>query len=124
MVKMPLREWARRLGALAPKRMTASWSGSFADPTETKVAARCCALNGGGPSVRAQAASLTRRTSACPGADRQLTLAHGLVATVRVMEGVEHRPTSLTSQVPFKGLLWLEPVESSGEAEDAHEAGG
>ena len=35
----------RRLGALPPKRMIASWSGSHADPTGYKDAARCFAPN-------------------------------------------------------------------------------
>jgi len=43
MASMPLGEWARRLGALPPKRMTASWSGSHADPTEYKDVAQCFA---------------------------------------------------------------------------------
>src|SRR5215813_6078298 len=32
-----LREWARRLGASPPMRMTASWSGSASDPPNTSV---------------------------------------------------------------------------------------
>jgi hypothetical protein len=32
-----LREWACRLGALPPMRMTASWSGSASDPPNTSV---------------------------------------------------------------------------------------
>jgi hypothetical protein len=32
-----LREWACRLGALPPMRMTASWSGSVSDPPNTSV---------------------------------------------------------------------------------------
>ena len=32
-----LREWARRLGALPPMRMTASWSGSASDPPNTSA---------------------------------------------------------------------------------------
>ena len=39
-------EWARYLGALLPKRMIASWSGSPADPTEYKYAAQGIAPNG------------------------------------------------------------------------------
>ena len=38
----PQGEWARRLGALPPKRMVASWSGSSTDPTGYKDAAQCC----------------------------------------------------------------------------------
>src|SRR6202167_6407477 len=36
----PQGEWARRLGALPPKRMVASWSGSSTDPTGYKDAAQ------------------------------------------------------------------------------------
>lgn len=50
MAPMPSAEWARRLGALLPKPFTASWSGSPADPTEYKVAARCFAPQGRLPS--------------------------------------------------------------------------
>jgi hypothetical protein len=47
----------RRLGALPPKRMIASWSGSHADPTGYKDAARCFAPNFGGlASVRLHSA--------------------------------------------------------------------
>src|SRR5262245_10899664 len=42
MAAMPLGEWTRRLGALPPKRMTASWSGS-PDPTEYKLVAHSIA---------------------------------------------------------------------------------
>jgi hypothetical protein len=40
MASMPEPEWVRRLGASPLKRMAASWSGSQADPTDYKVAAR------------------------------------------------------------------------------------
>src|SRR5260221_13049483 len=56
LASMPSGEWARRFGASPPKRMAASWSGSNADPTEYKVAARCFAPNGGGPSGRSHSA--------------------------------------------------------------------
>jgi hypothetical protein len=49
MAAMPLGEWTRRLGALPPKRMTASWSGS-PDPTEYKLVAHSIAHNGRLPS--------------------------------------------------------------------------
>jgi len=45
-------EWARRLGASPPKRITASWSGSSVEPTEYKCAARSFAPYGRLPSVR------------------------------------------------------------------------
>jgi hypothetical protein len=48
---MPPTEWARFLGALPPKRMAASWSGSPADPTEYKVAARAIARKARLPSL-------------------------------------------------------------------------
>jgi hypothetical protein len=44
-------EWARRLGASLPKRMTASWSGSCAGPTEYKVAARSSRAMAGSPRI-------------------------------------------------------------------------
>ncbi len=43
----PSGEWACRLGASPPKRMSASWFGSCEDPTEYKVAARRIAPHGG-----------------------------------------------------------------------------
>jgi hypothetical protein len=48
LVAIPYREWARRLGASPPKRMTASWSGPWG-PTEYKVAARSLARRAGSP---------------------------------------------------------------------------
>jgi hypothetical protein len=51
MAAMPPTEWARFLGALPPKRMAASWSGSPADPTEYKVAARAIARKARLPSL-------------------------------------------------------------------------
>jgi hypothetical protein len=46
----PQGEWARRLGALLPKRMVASWSGSSTDPTGYKDAAQVLTRDGGLPS--------------------------------------------------------------------------
>ena len=91
--------------AASELRRRCAWLHHGPDPARIRPNTRLrreSAPDGELPSVRYKAASLTRRASACPGADRQLTLAHGLVATARVMEGVEHRQTSLTSQVPYK----------------------
>jgi hypothetical protein len=44
-------EWARRLGALLPKRMVASWSGSSTDPTGYKDAAQVLPATLGSPRI-------------------------------------------------------------------------
>ena len=60
MASMPSARWARRLGASPLKRMTASWSGSLADPTAYKVAARCFAPMAGSSGRFRQAAAVDR----------------------------------------------------------------
>src|SRR5271168_1205759 len=47
----PQGEWARRLGALPPKRMVASWSGSSTDPTGYKDAAQVLPATAGSPRI-------------------------------------------------------------------------
>ena len=47
----PQGEWARRHGALLPKRMVASWSGSRTDPTGYKDAAQVLPATAGSPRI-------------------------------------------------------------------------
>ncbi|GLS36968.1 hypothetical protein GCM10010869_25600 [Mesorhizobium tianshanense] len=61
---MPSGEWARRLGALPPKRMDASWSGSSTDPTEYKVAAHVLRATAGSPRILSNQAGWLKRKAA------------------------------------------------------------
>ena len=73
---MPRKEWTRRLGALLPKRITASWSGS-PDPTEYKFVAQSTAHGDRLPPDRS---SCTSPIADClsPRAERRRKYAVGL----------------------------------------------
>ena len=81
----PQGEWARRLGALPPKRMVASWSGSSTDPTGYKDAAQVLPATAGSP----------RMLSEC--IDRSKPLSE----TEEVRRG-----DGLTNKSPYKRRPW------------------
>ena len=86
----PQGKWARRLGALPPKRMVASWSGSSTDPTGYKDAAHVLPATAGSPD-----------------------LLNVLTATKRLFETEEvRRRAGLTNKSPYKRRPWesLSPI--------------
>src|SRR5215475_9794724 len=97
MAPMPSTEWARRLGALLLKPLTASWSGSDTNPTEYKVAAQCFAPNGRLPSDCSHS-GLIGPTPASP----SRSIDPGLLASRQGFKKEEAE--SLTNKSPYKEL--------------------
>src|SRR5260221_13566117 len=107
LASMPSGEWARRFGASPPKRMAASWSGSNADPTEYKVAARCFAPNGGLPSGRSHSAPDPIHSPTPPDSWRAIGVALWIGGCFRGVEGKggRKRHQKLDRKNPIQGAL-------------------
>jgi hypothetical protein len=90
MASMPPEECAHHLGAPLPKRMSASWSGSQADPTGYKVAARGSRALAGSP-------RFVLRLQSC----------HEFTALNDNCHGNKHSRNRPPTAVPRRGPHWL-----------------
>jgi hypothetical protein len=105
-----------RLGASPLKRMTASWFGSHADPTEYKVAARCFVPNGRLPSDRTRDTRPLNSLSLSTG-QRRLTRERSIGVALWTGCNQHRNPRIENALNPYSALDSKSPIQGSGRGE-------